>query len=137
MVVGTQIERTPGDNATCTRGNSEYLGVCWLSATAAVGNKEVRWGGSKREVLGCISLSGRGTGALTERLPLELIEVRLKAGEPLLCGTCTGGNKLYFDCPGVCFASTSDRRERMWSRSELCPSICVSVRWSASGGGSG
>ena len=33
------------EEATCTCGNSEYLGVCWLCATAALGNKEVRRGG--------------------------------------------------------------------------------------------
>ena len=90
-----------------------------------------------REVLGGIALSDKGTGALTELLPLKVIEVRLKAGGVLLCGTGTGGNRMYFDCPPVRSASTGGRRDRMCWRSEVCQSIYVSVGWSASGGGSG
>ena len=55
----------------------------------------------------------------------------------LLCGTGTGGNRLYFDCPPVRSASTGGGRDHMCWRSELYRSICVSVGWSASGGGSG
>ena len=116
--------------------------MCWLSATAAVGNREVHpgggGGGCRREVLGGIALLGGGNAALTERLPLELIEVRLKAwgGGVLLRGKGTGGNRLYFDIPLVWCASTSGQRDRMCWQSELCPSICVSVGGSASRGGS-
>ena len=54
-----------------------------------------RWGGGgKSEALWDLALSGRGTGALTEGLPLELIEMQLKAAGVLLCGTGTGGNRL-------------------------------------------
>ena len=63
--------------------------------------------------------------------------MRLKAGGVVLCGTSTSGNRLYFDCPPVRSASTGGGRDRMCWRSELCRSICVSVGWSASGGGSG
>ena len=55
----------------------------------------------------------------------------------LLCGTGTSGNRLYFDCPPVWFASTGDGRDLTCWWSELCRSICLSVGWSASGGGSG
>ena len=55
----------------------------------------------------------------------------------LLCGTGTGGNRLYFDCPPVRSASKGDGRDLTCWRSELCRSICVSVGWSASAGGSG
>ena len=55
----------------------------------------------------------------------------------LRCGTVIGGNKLYFDCPPVRSTSTGDGRDLTGWRSELCRSICVSVGWSASGGGSG
>ena len=93
--------------------------------------------GCRREVLWGSQLSDRGTGALTKRLPKDVIEVRLKAGGMLLCGTGTRGNRLYFDCPPVQAASTGGGRDRMCRRSELCRLICVSVgRW-ASAGGSG
>ena len=55
----------------------------------------------------------------------------------LLCGTSTGGNRLYFDYPPVWSTSTSGQSDHMCWQSELCQSICVSVGWSASGGGSG
>ena len=55
----------------------------------------------------------------------------------LLCGTGTGDNKLYFDCPPVWCASTSGPSDRMCWRLELCRTICVIVDWSASGAGSG
>ena len=55
----------------------------------------------------------------------------------LLYGTSTGGNRLYFDCPPVRSASTGDGRDLTCWRLEFCRSICVSVGWSASGGGSG
>ena len=64
-------------------------------------------GECRREVLWVSALLHRCTGALTKRLPLEVIEVRLKAGWVLLCGTGNGGNRLYFDCQPVLFASTS------------------------------
>ena len=86
---------------------------------------------------GGIALSHTGTGALTERLQMEVIEVRLKAGGVLLCGTSTGGNSPYFDYPPVRSGSTGGGRDRMCWRSELCQSICVSVGWSASSEGSG
>ena len=63
-----------------TFGYVGYLGVCRLFATAAVGNREVCRRGCRREVLWGSALSDKGTGALTERLPLEVIEVQLKAG---------------------------------------------------------
>ena len=66
---------TSGDNPTCACGKSEYLGVCRLSAKAAVGNREVRGGGRRRELLGGSALSDRGSGALTDRLPLEVTEL--------------------------------------------------------------
>ena len=78
-----------------------------------MGNREVRWGESKREVLGGIALLGRGTGALTERLTVELIVVQLKAGGVLLCGTSIGGSRLCLDCPLVCFSSTIGQSNRM------------------------
>ena len=53
------------------------------------------------------------------------------------CGTVTGGHRLYFDCPPVRSASTGNGRDLTCWRSEGCRSICVSVGWSASGGGSG
>ena len=55
----------------------------------------------------------------------------------LRCGTVTGGNRLYFDCPPVRSASTGNGRDLACCRSELCQSIYVSVGWLASGGGSG
>ena len=54
-----------------------------LGRSISVGNNEVRQrggGGCGREVLGGIALSDRGTGALTKCLPLEVVEVQLKAG---------------------------------------------------------
>ena len=103
---------TSGDNPTCTCGKSEYLGVCRLSAKAAVGNREVRGGGCKRELLTGSALSDRGSGALTDRLPLEVIELDSgRGGGVLRCGTVTGGNRLYFDCPPVRSASTGNGRD--------------------------
>ena len=55
----------------------------------------------------------------------------------LLCGTVTGGNRLYCDCPRVRSAYAGDGRDLACWRSEFCRSICVSVGWSASGGGIG
>ena len=134
MVVGTHIERPPAANlhahvaAVSTLG---YVG-CATGKCAAGGR-----GGWQEGSPWGYRIIRQGYRALTELLPLELIEVRLKARGVLLCGTCTGGDGLYFDCPPVWFASTRGLRDRMWRRSELCRSISVSVGCLACGGGSG
>ena len=137
MVVGTQ-EPHPATILHADVATVSTLGYVgcpqqrkWATKKCAGG------GGCRREVLWGSALSDKSTGALTERLPLEVIEVRLKARGVLLCGIGTGGNMLYFDCPPVRCASTGGQKDRMCWRSELCRSICVSVRWSASGGGTG
>ena len=75
---GDARRATPGDNATCGSVGCPQEGQ-WATGKFAAGV------GCMLEVLGGIALSGRATVALTERLPLELIEVRLKAGGGCFC----------------------------------------------------
>ena len=65
-------------------------------------------------MLGGITLPGKGRGALTDGLPMQVIGVRFNGGGMLLYGTGTGANRRYFGCGLVWSPSTNVPSDRMY-----------------------